>query len=137
MTIRADDVVAIQNAKARYCAAVDGLTDDRMGAAEVFKRIFLPDVTGDYGYEPLLGADALTDFLCNAIAGNSQWRIHMLHSPLITIEGDSANGDWTVMVYLKRPGDGPVDMVLGRYSDDFQRTADGWRISRVRFQRQA
>ena len=137
MTSLADDVVAIQNVKALYCAAVDRLSDDQTGVEEGFRRIFLPDVTADYGAEPLLGADALADFLGAALVANSEWRIHMLHSPLITVDGDRATGDWTVMVYLKRPGDAPVDMVLGRYSDAFQRTADGWRIAGVRFTRQA
>lgn len=136
MATHADDVIAIQNTKARYCTAVDQLTGDKTGAGEALRNVFLADAVGDYGYDPLRGAEALTDFLCNAIAENSQWRIHMLHTPLITIEGDGATGDWTVMVYLKRPGDGAVDMILGRYSDTFRRTAEGWRIARLRFLRQ-
>jgi len=135
MTTQADDFVAIQNLKAGYCAAVDALTQDKASAAEAFRAIFLPDVIADYGFDPITGADALAEFLCNAIAGNSEWRVHMIHSPMIAVAGDGATGDWTVTVHLKRL-DGPVDVLLGRYSDTFERTSQGWRIARVRFLRQ-
>ena len=121
MTSLADDFVAIQNVKARYCYAVDRLAEDPEAARKVLSDVFLPDAVGHYGVDPLHGADALTDFLCVAIAGNS--------------ECDTANAGWTVMVHLKRRG-GPVDILLGRYTDSFRRTAEGWRIASVRFERQ-
>ena len=135
MTTLADHVVAIQNVKARYCAAVDRLTGDPEGAREVFRSIFLPDVVGDYGFQLLNGMDALAEFLCTAIAGNSEWRLHMIHSPLVEVTGDTATGDWTVMVHLKRPQTEQVDVIIGRYSDEFRATAEGWRIARVGFAR--
>jgi ketosteroid isomerase-like protein len=134
MTTQADDVVAIQNLKAGYCAAVDSLTGDKAAAAEAFRAIFMPDVVADYGFDPILGAEALADFLCNAIAGSSEWRIHMIHSPMVAVTGDRATGDWTVAVHLQRIG-GQVDLLLGRYADVFRRTAEGWRIASVRFLR--
>ena len=135
MTSLADDFVAIQNVKARYCHAIDRLAEDVEAARKVLRGVFLPDVVGDYGAGPLQGADALTDFLCVAIAANSEWRVHMIHTPLIEVEGDAATGGWTVMVHLKRPN-GPVEIILGRYADSFRRTPEGWRIAGVRFQRQ-
>ena len=136
MTGLADDVVAIANVKALYCAAVDRLSEDEAGARDALRAIFLPEVTADYGYDPLSGAEDLIAFLRDAIAGNSEWRTHMLHTPLVVVDGDNATGDWTVMVHLKRRDGGPVDLVLGRYSDSFRRTPEGWRIAHVRFSRQ-
>ena len=83
----------------------------------------------------MLGADALGGFLCTAIAGNSEWVLHMIHTPLIEVAGETATGDWTVMAHLKRREGGRVDVVMGRYSDEFRRTPEGWRISRVTFTR--
>jgi hypothetical protein len=135
MTVSAEHVHAIQNLKARYCAAADRSAHDPAGAREDFGSIFLPDVVGDYGFEPMQGAAALTGFLCTAIAGNSEWLLHMIHSPLIDIAGDRATGDWTVMVHLKRREGGQVDVVIGRYSDEMRLTPEGWRIARVTFSR--
>jgi hypothetical protein len=135
MTALADDVLAIQHLKARYCATADRAAGDPEGARAAFGAIFLPDVEADYGYEPMRGVDALAEFLCTAIAGNSEWVLHMIHTPLIEIAGEAATGDWTVMAHLKRRESGQVDVVMGRYADEFRRTPEGWRISRVAFTR--
>lgn len=135
MSSLADDCVAIQNVKARYCYAVDRLAEDPEAARKVLDEVFLPDAVGYYGTDPVRGADALTEFLCVAIAANSEWRVHMIHSPLIEVDGDTATAGWTLMVHLKRRG-GAVDILLGRYADSFRRTPDGWRIASVRFERQ-
>ena len=137
MTSKADSALAIQNVKARYCAAVDRITEDPDGTREVFRSIFVPDMVGDYGFKVVNGVDALTEFLCTAIAGNSEWRLHMIHSPQIEVAEDTATGDWTVMVHLKRPQAAEVDVIVGRYSDEFRATSEGWRIARVAFARLA
>lgn len=130
----ADQVIEIQNLKARYCGAADLSADDPAEARRLFAEIFADDFVGDYGFDPLIGPEAITSFLCTSIAANSEWMIHMLHSPRIEINGDQATGDWTVMAYMKRR-DGSEDRVLGRYSDVFRRTPGGWRIARVAFGR--
>lgn len=135
MTTLADTVLAIQNLKARYCAVADSAASDPEGALAAFGSVFLPDVTADYGFEPMQGVDTLGRFLCTAIAGNSQWVLHMIHTPMIQISGDTAKGDWTVMAHLKRRESGEVDLVRGRYSDEFRLTPEGWRIARVTFTR--
>ena len=133
----ADDLAAIQNLKARYCAAVDGAAGDLDGARAALAAVFMPDVVGDYGFRVFEGAAELADFLCTSIASGSEWAIHTIHSPMITVEGDRASGSWTVIALLKRRGGGQVDQVVGRYSDEFARTGEGWRIGRVGFSRLA
>lgn len=135
MTDRAQQALAIANLKARYCAAADLAASDPAQARALFADIFAADFVGHYGMGPLVGAQAIIDFLCTAIAGNSLWLLHMLHSPRIEIEGDHATGDWTVLVKLKRRESGAVDTVMGRYSDHFRLTQNGWRIGKVTFDR--
>jgi hypothetical protein len=60
---------------------------------------------------------------------------HMLHTPRIMVDGDTATGDWTVMAHMKRREGGAIDTVLGRYSDELRRAPDGWRIAKVTFTR--
>lgn len=131
----AEQALAIANLKASYCAAADLSATDPAAARARFAEIFSDDFVGDYGLEPLRGAAAITDFLCTAIAGNSEWLIHMLHSPRIEVTGDRATGDWTVLVHLKRRETGAIDVVFGRYSDAFRLTPQGWRITKVIFER--
>ncbi|OAN59341.1 MULTISPECIES: nuclear transport factor 2 family protein [unclassified Sphingobium] len=131
----ADQALTIANLKARYCAAADLAAQDPDEARTLFAKIFTTDFVGDYGMGLLEGADAITGFLCTAIAGNSLWVLHMLHSPRIEVDGDELRGDWTVMVKLKRRESGVIDTVMGRYADRFRLTPQGWRIAQVRFDR--
>jgi hypothetical protein len=135
MPTRADDAVEIANLKAAYCTASDLCPTDRDAAMAGFRAVFVDDVVGDYGFRIFQGFDDLTGFMTTAVAGSSEWMVHMLHSPRIEVDGDRATGDWTVMGQMKRRETGAIDTVLGRYSDELVRTPDGWRIAKVRFQR--
>lgn len=137
MTDVAVQALAIANLKARYCRAADTAADDVDAARAMFASLFTADFVGDYGYGLLHGPAAITDFLCDAIAGGSVWMIHMLHSPRIEVDGDRATGEWVVTAQSKRRETGELSVVLGRYSDVFRRDADGWRIARITFTRPA
>jgi SnoaL-like domain len=135
MPTLADDVVEIANVKARYCAASDLCPTDIDAALAGFRTAFTQAVVGDYGFKTFHGFDELTGFMTTAVAGNSEWMVHMLHTPRIEVAGDTATGDWTVMGQMKRREGGAIDTVLGRYSDELVRTPDGWRIAKVTFTR--
>jgi hypothetical protein len=135
MTDLLEHVHAIQTLKAQYCQTIDRAADDPEGVREAFAALFTPDVVADYGFEPMHGAVPVSGFLCSAIAANSEWVLHMLHTPLIRVDGDHATGDWTVMAYMKRREGGQIDRVLGRYADTFRLTPDGWKIASVTFNR--
>lgn len=130
-----DDALEIANVKARYCAASDKTPSDAAAALVGFRAVFTDDVIGDYGFRVFNGFDDLTGFMTTAVAGTSEWMLHMLHSPCIIVDGDRATGDWTVSSQMKRREGGQIDTVLGRYSDEFVRTAQGWKICRVGFER--
>jgi hypothetical protein len=129
----ADEALAIANLKARYCANADSAAGDPEGAREGFRGLFTPDVVADYGFGTLSGIEAAAEFMCTMIPGNSEWMIHFVSSPDIEVAGEVASGRWTVMVQSKRREDCGVDTVVGRYADEFRKTADGWRMVSVRF----
>lgn len=129
------DALAIANLKARYCLAADTAAGDPDKARALFADIFTDDFVGDYGFDPMHGPEAIVDFLCTAIAGGSAWMIHMLHSPRIEITGQTATGDWTILVHSRRLESGEMMVVLGRYADVFRWTPAGWRIARISFRR--
>lgn len=130
-----NDVTEIANVKARYCVASDKTPTDAAAALAGFREVFTNDVVGDYGFRVFTGFDDLTGFMTTAVAGNSEWMLHMLHTPCIVVDGDRATGDWTVSSQMKRRESGQIDTVLGRYSDEFIRTESGWKICRVGFER--
>ncbi len=127
-----NDALAIANLKACYCAASDLSASDAEAARQQLMQVFTPDFFGDYGMATFDGPAAMADFLCTAIGGNSEWMIHHLTSPHIEIAGETATGEWAVLVHSKRR-DGERMEVVGRYRDQFRRTAQGWKISRIEF----
>ncbi|MCX7283208.1 MAG: nuclear transport factor 2 family protein [Novosphingobium sp.] len=129
-----NDALEIANLKARYCASSDKSSHDPDGATAELSGYFLPDATADYGFVQFDSPDKLAGFMVNAIGGGSEWMIHMLGSPRIEVAGDEATGDWTISVHSKRR-DGEQMLVVGRYSDRFRKTAEGWRIAHVGFTR--
>jgi hypothetical protein len=129
-----NDALEIANLKARYCAAGDSAPHDPTGAAEGLRACFAPGATADYGFMQFDDPEKLIQFMATAVGGGSQWMIHMLGSPRIEVTGDSATGDWTVVVHSKRK-DGETMLIVGRYADRFVRTAEGWRISHIKFDR--
>jgi SnoaL-like domain len=130
-----DDALAIANLKAAYCAAGDLFATDVPAASAGTLATLLPDAVCDYGFTVFEGAEALVAFMAGTVAGNSEWMIHMLGSPRIVVNADTATGDWTIAVHAKRKGAEVPDLIVGRYSDEFRRMPDGWRISRLKFTR--
>ncbi|MDP3676691.1 MAG: nuclear transport factor 2 family protein [Novosphingobium sp.] len=128
------DALEIANLKARYCAAGDSAPHDAEGAATALRACLVPDATADYGFTQFDDPEKLIAFMTTAVGGGSEWMIHMLGSPRIEVAGDTATGDWTVAVHAKRK-DGETMLIVGRYSDCFARTANGWLISHIKFER--
>jgi SnoaL-like domain len=129
------DALAIANLKAAYCLAADTLCHNEAAARHMFEGMFTNDFVGDYGFGVLNGPDAIVDFMCNAIVGNSQWMLHMLGSPKISVEGNRAAGDWTIDVKSRRLNGNEMMTVVGRYSSIFRRTPGGWQIEAITFRR--
>ena len=134
MSDLADHALAIANLKSAYCRAADTAAVDQALARFLFTDVFTEDFVGEFGFAPMHGPTAIIEFLCTAIAGGSDWMIHMLHSPAIGIDGDNATGDWSVMVQSRRTS-GEDMTVFGRYSDRFRLTPKGWRIAHIAFWR--
>lgn len=129
-----NDALEIANLKARYCAAGDSAPHDLAGATAGLRACFVPVATADYGFIQFDGPEPLIEFMGTAVGGGSEWMIHMLGSPQIEVAGDTATGDWTVAVHSKTRA-GETMLIVGRYADRFVRTAEGWRISHIKFDR--
>lgn len=129
-----DDVLAVSNLKARYCASLDLGATHAARARALLSEIFTPDAEGDYGFGVVAGP-ALLDFLSTALAKSSEWAWHSISSPRIEPDGDGLRADWTTLVVVKRPGREAPDKIPGRYRDRFERVDGVWRIRAVTFRR--
>jgi len=130
---RMHDILDIQKLKAIYCAEVDDSMLDPAHARTRLPDIFVEDAIADYEYGLLEGRAAIVDYLVIYVGETADLLWHSIHTPLIEVDGDSATGRWTVFVRVRNKGADTIDTFIGRYFDEFRRTADGWRISSVRW----
>jgi hypothetical protein len=128
-----NDILQIQALKARYCGAVDRLPDREAEAVATIGTIFAEDVEGGVGNNITHGRDALIAFLVHRVGRTKKWLWHSIHTPLIEVEGDSATARWTAYIYMMDKDSSKVENAIGRYSDIFRRTQDGWRMSSSRW----
>jgi hypothetical protein len=130
---RLRDTLEIQQLKARYCRAADMVIADADKATGILRDLFTPDVVADYSVLVCNGREELLTYLVATIAANSDWLLHFLTSPSIEIDGDEATGDWALIVQVKQKHMPGKEMLVGRYSDRFVRTPDGWKIADIKF----
>lgn len=109
----------------RYFVAID----DR--DFETIARCFADDAVAVYGGERLpVGSAAITAELRSRMARLGR-TMHMAGTSVIDVAGDRASAETYAIAYATDPGAaGAAQMrVRGlRYSDRFERRADGWRI---------
>jgi len=126
-TQRLVDYLAIRELTARYNRCFDD------GDAEAFAGNFTEDGIMEVpGLMEVKGRDGLAQMCRSTPYGV----VHVTVDPIITIDGDRAVQDVTVMVLQRpKPDSPPKERVTalqqsGRYRDELVRTPDGWRFAR-------
>jgi hypothetical protein len=108
------DTLEIQNLKAVYCQAADMATHDPAKAGEILQTLFVPEVRADYGIAICEGREALLGYLLKMITEVNEWLLHGIQTPRIEVDGDTARGEWVIMVQIKQRALAAKEMLVGR-----------------------
>ena len=125
------DWLAICNVKAAYCRLLD--TKDWDGWKQLFTEDVVIDTTGSGG-EVTKGRDEFVDSVRGSI--ESAATAHQVHSPEITIDGDSAQAIWA-MQDLVAWGEDRALTGYGHYHERYVRSDGRWRIAEQKLTRLA
>lgn len=126
------DLDQIHQLKARYFRALD--QKDWPLLREVFVDDVDIDTTDDAGETGRFAdADSFLAML-QAVLGEAT-TMHHGHMPEITIDGDTATGVWSMEDRIWFGPGGPKLWGSGWYEETYRRTADGWRIARMKLRR--
>jgi ketosteroid isomerase-like protein len=125
------DWVAITELKARYCRLLD--TKDWAGYAALFTDDAVLDTTDAGGYGVIEGPAQFVPMVTNSLA--TAKTAHQVHSPEITVDGDTATGIWAMQDRVDMPERGMSFNGFGHYHERYFRTADGWKIAFTRLTR--
>ncbi len=123
------DWLAIANLKAAYCRLLD--TKDWEGWGQLVTEDFRLDVSASGG-DVLQGRENVLASVRSSI-GNAK-TAHQVHSPEITIDGDSATAIWPMQDRVVW-GESRALTGYGHYHERYVRTADGWRIAEQKLTR--
>ena len=127
---RLEDIEAIRQLKAHYCAACDDSYDaDRLAA------LFTEDAVWDGGrtFGVAEGREAIRAHFRGASDRVTIAR-HQVMNPIIDIDGDRASGHWLLFQPCTAAGTGGTEQAVwlaATYTDGYARTDDGWLIART------
>ncbi len=131
---RLDAIEAIKQTKARYFRFID--TKDRDGLASVFSRDAVLDHTDAEMDEPVLGRDAIADFITGVLVGVTT--VH--HGHMAEVEITSATTASAIFAMEDKlwwePG-GPISFMhgYGHYHEEYVLEDGAWCISLNRLTR--
>ncbi|MBO0678674.1 nuclear transport factor 2 family protein [Mycolicibacterium sp. S2-37] len=118
------DIEAIKQLKARYCRLLD--TKDWTAWRALFTDDFVSD-TSESGGKVIRGADEFVAFTRKSL--RSQATVHQVHAPEIELTSPgTARGVWALEDVV-RFGPGLNLRGYGHYTETYEKTGGGWRIT--------
>ena len=119
----------IKQMKARYCSYADhGYDPDGLAS------LFVEDAHWDGGqfgvYE---GREAIRAFFAG-ISSDIVFAIHTVMNPIITVDGDTANAKWWLIMWCTMNVDGRKEArwFAGEYDDDLVKRDGTWLFTRIK-----
>jgi ketosteroid isomerase-like protein len=99
-----------------------------------FMEMFTEDATFDAGpFGSAEGKAAITEMIETLFDEEILFSRHMLHNPVVEVDGDEASGTW----YLEMPmisGEGEALWLQGTYEHEFRRVDGEWKVSTFTFE---
>lgn len=123
--IRLEHRETIKELRAEYCYRIDSRDWDG------YASLFTEDAHLDFGpIGSFEGRDAIRDFAENIVGAEHPFLAHMVHNPVIEIDGAMASGKW----YFEVPctfADGSAGWIQGIYDDVYELVDDQWLFAEV------
>jgi ketosteroid isomerase-like protein len=116
------DRLEIHELRGKYSRAID--YENYSDASDVFTE----DAVLAYPDTELHGSDEIAEFWREEV--EYQFSRHTVQMPSIQIDGDTATGDWYMLVFYVAL-DGTDGAVMGWYSDEYERVDGNWKIARM------
>ena len=121
----------IKQLKARYCQLCDAGYDPD-GIAAMFVEDGVWDGGPEFGCH--VGREAIHAFF-SGVSNDIVFAAHLVLNPIITVDGDTANGKWwLIMPCTTELGGGPKEArwLLAEYDDDYVRVDGTWYYKHLR-----
>lgn len=123
-----NDVNDLKQLKARYCHLVDSNDWDEL------ETLWTEDAVCDYGFFGAFNGreDIINGFFRGLVANASSFSAHMIHNPIIEVDGDSASACWYVTAHTTLQPHSQAIWMMGLYHDQYKRIDGEWKISSLK-----
>jgi len=130
-----DDIESIKKLKATYCYLCDAGLDDPRNRDELVSH-FTQNARLDFGMGPpsqFQGTEGLKTFFGEIVPMGVSFCMHMVHNPIIDVEGDRATGRW----YFEAPTNNRLEndraeWLAGTYHEEYVRENGEWKIDSIK-----
>ena len=123
-----DDHEAIKSLKYAYLRCLD------LKRWDEFAELFVPEATGAYAGLDLASRDEIVAYMRENLP-RDRVTLHQAHHPEITVDGDTAVATWYLHDKVFVPEFDVAIEGAAFYRDRCVRTAEGWRLSHVGYER--
>jgi len=132
---RLESLEALRDLKARYARFADlALGAPSAANAANLADLFTDDAVADYGFfGTFTGRAALLNAFENILPAGTRWSAHYIVNPLLTVDGDTAQGTWSFLIHAvpRNPPDAGQVTFFGQYAEKYRRTNGVWKISEL------
>jgi hypothetical protein len=128
-----EDIEAIRKLKATYCYLCDAGLSDPNNRRELISH-FIRDAKVDFGFGPesqFQGPEGLEVFFGAVVPSAITFSMHMIHDPIIEVDGDRATGKWYYEAPTTDTSTGKAQWMAGIYQEQYVRENGEWKFSSI------
>lgn len=132
---RLESLEALRDLKSRYARLADlALGSPSAAHAAALADLFTNDAVANYGFfGTFTGRNALLNAFENILPAGTRWSAHYIVNPLLTVNGDTAEGTWSFLIHAvpRNPPDAGQVTFFGQYAEKYRRNNGTWKISEL------
>ena len=129
-----EDIEEIRKLKATYCYLCDAGLGDRRNRDELISH-FVEEATVDFGLGPaskFQGREGLDVFFGQVVPGAVSFCMHMVHDPIIEVDGDRATGKWYYEAPTTDAATNRAQWMAGTYLEEYVREGGRWKFVSIK-----
>ncbi|MFN8626365.1 MAG: nuclear transport factor 2 family protein [Candidatus Binatia bacterium] len=129
-----EDIEAIRKLKATYCYLCDAGLGDERTRDELISH-FTAGAKVDFGMGPASvfeGHEGLRIFFGQVVPASTPFCMHMVHNPIIEVNGDRATGKWYYEAPTTDAATNKAQWMAGTYLEEYVRENGEWKFASIR-----
>ena len=129
-----EDIEAIRKLKATYCYLCDAGLEDERNRDELLAH-FTGDARVDFGFGPASvyeGREGLKTFFGQVVPTAVSFCMHMVHNPIIEVNGDRATGRWYYEAPTTDAATNRAQWMAGTYEEEYVRENGAWKFASIK-----